>query len=242
MPPIFLQTLRSLLSGRRWAVAAALDALVLIVVVILAAAGEPGRDEKHLVDLFSNVVLPIVLPLIAVLFATEALGAEVEDGTLIYLTLRPQPGGSIVLQKFAAAALVTLVAVWAVSLGAFVVLTRGSGGGAMLVAVLAAGGLGAVAYTALFLLVGLLVRRALLVGILYVLLWEGTVAALSTAAAHLSVRYYAFGIFAGVLGRDDLVDPATAGPPAAGSMLFLLVVAALVVAYTARRLRRIELR
>lgn len=242
MPPIFTQALRGLLSGRRWVVAAALDALVVLVVVIVAAAGEPGRDERHLVDLFSNVVLPIVLPLIAVLFATEALGAELEDGTLIYLTLRPQPGGSIVVQKFAAAALVTLVAVWIVSVVAFLVLTKGTGGGAMLVALLAAGGLGAVAYSALFLLIGLLVRRALLVGILYVLLWESTVAALSTAAAHLSVRYYAFAIFAGILNRDDLVDPANVGPPAGGSMIFLLVVTAVAIVLTTRRLRRIELR
>jgi ABC-2 type transport system permease protein len=242
MSPIFVQSLRALLSGRRWVVAVALDALVMLVVIIVAAAGESGRDEQHLVNLFSNVVLPIVLPLIAVLFATEALGAEVEDGTLIYLTLRPQPGGSIVAQKFAAAALVTVVAVWIVSLGAFLVLTHGTAGGAMLVALLAAGGFGALAYTALFLLIGLLVRRALLVGILYVLLWEGTIAGLSTAAAHLSVRYYAFGIFAGILNRDALIDPATAGPPAGGSILFLLAVAAVAVALTARRLRRIELR
>lgn len=242
MPPIFVQSLRALLSGRRWVVAAVLDALVVLVVIIVAAAGERGRDEEHLVNLFSNVVLPIVLPLIAVLFATEALGAEVEDGTLIYLTLRPQPGRSIVAQKFAAATVVTLVAVWVVSVIAFFVLTRGGGGGALLVALLVSGGLGAVAYTALFLLIGLLVRRALLVGILYVLLWESTIAALSTAAAHLSVRYYAFGIFAGILSRDDLIDPATTGPPAGGSMIFLLAVAAVAVAFTARRLRRIELR
>ena len=71
-----------------------------------SCAGTPGsrlcgkrsrsRRQTLCPELFGQLVLPILMPLTATLFATSALGSEIEDRTLIYLTfeadLTPEPG------------------------------------------------------------------------------------------------------------------------------------------------------
>ena len=64
-----------------------------------------------------------------------------------------------------------------------------------------AGLVGCLAYSSLFLLVGLwLPRRGLLVGFIYVLLWEGIASQLSTGLATFSVRRYVEGTLDANLG------------------------------------------
>ena len=58
---------------------ALLDGLFLLLSVILAAAGERSRDQQYLVNLHRSLVLPILLPFVCLLFATEAFGGEIED-------------------------------------------------------------------------------------------------------------------------------------------------------------------
>lgn len=238
---IFRVAVRALLSGRRWIAVATLNALFLVLAVIVAGTTARDAQAKALVDLYRNLLLPLLVPFCVLLFATEALGAEVEDRTLVYLTLRPIASPAIVAQKYAAAALLSLAALWPVTIVGFLIMTRADAPAGLLPALLVATFVAVLAYSAIFLLLGLIMRRALLIGAVYVLLWEGAIAGVSTAAAHLSVRLYALGAFAGVLNRDDLLSPADAGPAAAASVLTLLIVSILAVAYTSVRLRRTEL-
>jgi len=241
---IFSLSLRALLSGRRWLLVAALDALLIVVALILALAAHDESPQRYLVDLTRTLALPILLPFIALIFASEALGSEVEERTLVYLTLRPIPSWLIVLAKYGACALVTLVAIWLALLPAFFALDGLHGPAALLPALLVGAGAGALAYAALFLLLGLLLRRALLIGAIYILLWETAIAALSTGAAHLSVRIYALAVVRGVLGNDAFF-PSDALAPLPGlltALLWLAVVSALALAVAAWRLRRVEVK
>ena len=56
-----------------------------------------GPDGKlFAMELFGNLVLPVLLPLTALLFAISALGSDIEDRTLIYShaasDIAPDPG------------------------------------------------------------------------------------------------------------------------------------------------------
>lgn len=244
MRVIFGVSLRGLLSGRRWVLAAVLDGLFVLLALILTLAAHDEPRQRYLFDIVRLFALPVVLPFIALIFSTEALGTEVDDRTLIYLTLRPVPSWAIALAKFAACGVVTVAAIWIALVPSFL-LSGGAGGPAgLLPALLVGSACGALAYAALFLLLGLLVRRALLAGAIYILLWETALAGLSTGAAHLSVRFYALAIATGVLHADYLIpdDVLSTLPNLLTALIFLAVVSTLTLWLTTRYLRRVELK
>jgi len=238
---IFQASLRALLTGKRWIVVVVLDAIFLLLAVLLATQSDIATHQLHLVELFHDLGLPALLPFVALLFSTEALGAEVEDRTLIYLTLRPLSSASIVIAKFGAAFVITLAATWVPLIVSFVLLSLKATPAGQLPALLLGGAIGSAGYCAVFLLLGLLLRRALLIGAIYVLAWEGAIASLSTSAAHLSVRFYTFGVYAGILRRDEFLNGDPYPAPAA-AFIFLLLVVLAALWWTARRVRRTELK
>ena len=63
---------------------------------------------------------------------------------------------------------------------------------------------GAFAYSALFLALSLLTRRPVLLGLLYVLIWEGVLGNLLTGTRMLSVQQYVLAVAAKVGGTDLL--------------------------------------
>ncbi|MBE0611264.1 MAG: hypothetical protein IH609_17920, partial [Dehalococcoidia bacterium] len=92
---------------------------------------------------------------------------------------------------------------------------------------------------ALFMWLSVLTSRALIVGLLYVFIWEGVITRLFAGVRFLSVRQYTLGI------ADTVVDvPARVFNPRLGEMeaIALATVATAVTVYLAvRRLRRWEI-
>src|SRR5438477_8334804 len=112
--------------------------------------------------------LSLLVPVVALVFASASLGDPSEDGTLVYLWLRPVPRWQLALSAFAAS--VTVVAPIAVV--PLVIAAAATGTGWRLVAASAAGGmLATVAYSAVFCGLGLRVKRALAWGLAYLLIW-----------------------------------------------------------------------
>lgn len=221
-------------------------ALLLAVPSLLAVAylaSEPNGDGANFAaSLFSQLILPILLPLTALVFATSALGGEVEDRTLVYLTLKPISRLSVVLAKALAATLIVLVLVEVALAAATLIATRGTPTSQQLGATLVAGAAGCLAYSSVFLLLGLVApRRALVAGLVYVLAWEGAAAGLSTALASLSVRHYVEGVFHAALGSSPLADLQPAAADATTSVVALTVLTVLGVALSTAGLRRMEL-
>ncbi|HEY7358410.1 MAG TPA: hypothetical protein VH590_18140, partial [Ktedonobacterales bacterium] len=89
MQPIFLLTLRALARSRRALVVIALLCVPVLLALVYVASEGKNSGESFVIELFTQLVLPVLLPLTALIFATSALGGEVEDRTLLYLTLRP---------------------------------------------------------------------------------------------------------------------------------------------------------
>src|SRR5262249_6198082 len=167
----------------------------------------------------------------------SALGDEREDGTILYLASTPLPRLSIVTAKLLAAWTAT-AALCLPGLLACVWLTVGLRGGATAWAL--AGMLAStLAYCAAFSLLALLVPRPVVVGFLYILFWEGSIATVATAADKLSIGAYGRVLVAqGVPAATQQNVPDVSGTFA---LVLLLVVAAAAAWLGGGRLRRIEL-
>jgi ABC-2 type transport system permease protein len=119
-----------------------------------------------------------VLPLAALFYATALIADEVEGKTLTYLLTRPITRGAILAGKFAAYLATTLTFTLPVAVLTFFLLTtsRGvSGLGARVPEMfqdMMVLGLTLVAYGALFTLMGVLLRRPVIPGLLFLFVWE----------------------------------------------------------------------
>ncbi len=247
MQPIFTVTLRALARNRRALVVIALLCVpALLALVYVASEGNSG-GEDFVINLFITLVLPILLPLTALIFATSALGSEIEDRTLVYLTLRPVSRMTVIVAKFLASALITTVLVEVSLAVTYLVGTQGSGDSQNLGAILLSGLVGCLAYSSLFLLVSLwLPRRGLLVGFIYVLVWEGILSQISTGLATFSVRRYVEGALDANLSTTALANLRTDGftPVDLGGATSLIVLAFVLIGgvlVATWKLRQLEL-
>src|SRR5258708_24727238 len=97
-------TLRALL-GRRRTILLLLLAGVPILVGLLVRANTDGVGEVG--PTLDGLVVRIILPLVALVFGTAALGSELEDGTAVHLLTKPVGRMTIVLAKGAVAGTLT---------------------------------------------------------------------------------------------------------------------------------------
>jgi ABC-2 type transport system permease protein len=158
------------------------------IVTALAIGASPLVDHQiaggRFIDTFG---LALLAPVATLVFASAALGDPNEDGTLVYLWLRPVPRGRIVLAAIASSITVTWPIVVAPLLVAAAVIDSGPG---LVKGTAIACTVAVVAYSAVFVALGLRVRRALMWGLLYILIWEGFVAQANASAARLAIRSY----------------------------------------------------
>ena len=238
--PILWLTLQQFASGRAIRLVG-LFALTPIVfaLIYLANPGDAGTTS-FLTSTFTNLLAPTVIPLATLILATGALGNEISDRTLVYLYLKPVRRGRIIAAKLGGAMLplLTIFGVAVTGMWAIVAVTESVSGRA-LAALLLATGIGALAYGALFLLVSLLVSRALVVGVIYILLWESLLTQFIPGIRLLSIRHYTVSIMAGVLNES-----ATAVANASGvttSLIVLGVVVVFALSLASRRLATMDL-
>lgn len=135
-----------------------------------------GRDLYQLI-----VVLFYVrnaLPLVALFYATSLIADEVEGRTLTFLLTRPITRASLLAGKYAAylATALTLTLPAVVLSGVLLIAPEGGGalGGALpaLLRDMAAVALTLAAYGSLFTLLGVVLRRPVIPGLVFLFLWE----------------------------------------------------------------------
>lgn len=230
-------TLRALLNRRRTLLLGLLGALI-VVVALIYRLGDPdaGESVTFIGRLLANFGVAALLPLVTVIVGTAALGSELDDGTIVYLLAKPVPRPLIVMVK--------LVMAWAVS-GVLVALPIllagivGTGGDPSLgIGYGLAALLGALEYSAVFLALSLVTSRALVIGLAYVVVWEGVVAGLFAGTRIVSIRQHTLAV-ADALGGDGAV-PAELAVGTAIVVGVIVTVAA--VALAVRRLALVELR
>ncbi|MEM7272998.1 MAG: hypothetical protein AAF547_07975 [Actinomycetota bacterium] len=227
---LYRLVLRHQLTRGRLALFAAVTALSVALGWIIGRASD--NQVQDAVDTVSALGLGLIVPVVALVLGSAALGTWVEDETLVYVWLRPVRRVAVAVAATAAAATVVLpVTVGALSLLA----ALGTGGDADAIIGTAAGtALGGLAYTAVFVALGLVIRRALLWGLVYVFIWEFFVARAGDGAARLSINSYAASILADLSGIEiRLADRGTVT-----SYVVLGLVSAVAVGLTTWRLSR----
>jgi ABC-2 type transport system permease protein len=231
-------SLGQLLAGRRLVVVALLVALPMVLPAVFAA-GADVDPAAFTLDLFRQLVLPVLLPVVALTFATSSLGSELRDGTITNLLLKPIPRPAVLGSKYLAAVVSSLLVLLPAEAAGHVVAAGGLGSTQLLSGMLLATIVGTLAYCALGVLLSLLMARALLVGLAYALLWEGAVVSVAPSAASLSIRGYTEGVLAAVLRGGSLDLTTRLGPVSATVLAAVVTLAALVLAV--RRLERMDI-
>lgn len=202
------------------------------MLLAFAIRSESGLDQKQAAYDFADTFgMGLLVPVVTLVFAAASLGDLAEDGTLVYLWLRPVARWKIALASFAA----TMTAVVPFGILPTVIAASIAGGDSDVVtAAAAAASLAAGAYGSLFVGFGLVVQRALAWGLVYLLIWEGFVARGGLGPARLSVLVYARSVLARVA---DVELPRLAASMGVGVVVPLLITAA-ALAFTTWRLRQ----
>lgn len=197
-PTIMRITARGLFGRRRFLLLLPLPVLLVGLAALADALGAAPSDwaQPVLVGLGFGVVLPVM----ALIVGAGVLGSEIDDGTVVHILAKPLPRREIILAK-----LVVAVAVTAVTVGVPMFAAGLVAGSVRLGLGLAAGSaLGALAYCALFLALSLVTRRPVLVGLVYVLIWEGLLGNLLDGTRVLSIQQYVVTVADRVANTDLL--------------------------------------
>src|SRR5215213_979045 len=97
-------TLRGLLGRRRILLLLLLAALPVLVALVIRLGG--GRADAA--GILDSLGIRTVLPLVALVIGTAVIGSEVEDGTLVYLLVKPIARWRTALAKVLVAAGLTI--------------------------------------------------------------------------------------------------------------------------------------
>jgi ABC-2 type transport system permease protein len=174
----------------------ALLAVAQIGIAWLVGRSDVDRPLSAAAEFVQNIDLALLVPFATLVFAAAAFGDLIDDSTLVYVWLHPVQRWRLVVSAWAAACTLALpLVVPAVAAGAALAGSSGLAGGAA-----GAAALGVAAYGAVFVCLGLVLRRALLWGTLFVLVWESGVGRFAAGAARLSVQNYTVSLFRGVSG------------------------------------------
>jgi ABC-2 type transport system permease protein len=215
----------------------ALGALGAVGIVVGAAIGHGATFEHlHRGSRFINGFgLYLLVPVASLVFASAALGDPTEDGSLVYLWLRPIPRWRIV----AAAAASSFTVTWPVVMVPLTIAAVATRAGSTLVlGTLAGGTVSMVGYIGVFVALGLRVKRALVWGLLYIFIWEGFVATANTTAARLAIRAYGRSTLSAITGQYLSPTNVVGNISAPWRWIVPAVVAVVALAYASRRLRR----
>lgn len=224
-----------LLSTRGRLLAMGALGFVAILLAIAVRGANPGDRSDAAFRLINAYGLSVLIPVVSLVFASAALGDPTEDGTLVYLWLRPTPRWKLALTASAAALTISVpLAVLPV-----IVASAITGAGSRFVLGTIAGAcMSTVGYTAVFCGLGLRVRRALGWGLAYLVIWEGAVARIAKAAARLSISVTSATVTSRIARHNPLPRNAMSMPVAV-VVPAVIVVAAFVL--TVRSLDRGEI-
>ncbi|MFB7586643.1 ABC transporter permease [Streptomyces sp. NPDC056169] len=200
-PTVARLTYRALLGRRRALILFLLPALLVLIAGAVRAFS--GADDQVAADVLGGFALATMVPLIGVIAGTGAIGPEIDDGSIVYLLSKPVKRPTIIFTKLIVAIAVTMVFSAVPTLIAGFILN--GNGQQVAVAYTVAALVASIAYSALFLLLGTVSRHAVVIGLVYALVWETLFGSLISGAKTLSVQQWSLALAEKVTG-DGLID------------------------------------
>jgi ABC-2 type transport system permease protein len=226
-------TVYGLLGRRRVLLLLALPGLLVVVAAVVGLLVDDLQTDVT-VGVLGALGMGLIVPLLGLIAGTGVIGPEIDDGSIVHLLAKPLPRSSVVVSKL-------LVAVGTGALlsavGMLVAGLAMSGGREGVAAGYAVAALTAsVAYGALFLMLAVISRYAVMIGLVYALIWEGTVGSFVPGARALSIQQWGTSVGAAVAEQDAIPADLSVGV----ALTLLVVVTVAATAWAANRLRSLS--
>ncbi|MDG4821038.1 ABC transporter permease [Asanoa sp. WMMD1127] len=181
-------TTRGLLGRRRFLLLLPLPILMVGIALIPRFAG--ATPEEWTQPVIVALGFTTLLPVVALIVGTGVLGAEIDDGTITHILSKPIPRWRIVLPKLLVAIGVTA----ATAAVPFYIVGALASGPRLGLGLVVGSTVGAILYSTIFVALSLVSRRPVLLGLVYVIVWEGLLSNLVSGTRVLSVQQYALAI------------------------------------------------
>jgi ABC-2 type transport system permease protein len=244
-PVVASLTSRSLLGRKRTLVLLLLPlALLALCALARVLAGLDADIERDLggrlgPDLLAAFGIAVLMPLLSLIAGTGSIGPEIDEGSIVYLLAKPLNRYSIVVTKLAVA-IAVVIAFGVVPIAIAGVVLVGEVGAVAIG--FAAGALAAgVAYSAVFLLLAVVTRNAVVIGLIYALIWESLVGGLVPGAQTLSIQQWSLAVVQRVLGDSAGRLGVDAAVGFGTGLVLLTVVTVGATVYAGRRLQTLRL-
>nr|WP_246211063.1 ABC transporter permease subunit [Phytoactinopolyspora alkaliphila] len=222
-----------MLGGRRIYLLAALSVLLLVLAVLLRLFADLSPDDTA--QFLHGVSLSTLLPLFGLIVGTGAIGPEIDDGSIVYILAKPISRAEIVRSKLlvAVTAAIAFAAAPTFLAGAIMAGTSANVALGFGVGALVAG----VTYSALFLLLAIATRHAVIVGLVYALAWESLVGSFVPGARTLSIQQWALSVTEAITGPGVISSDVSLG----AALVLLVLVVGGTTWYAGERLRVLTL-
>lgn len=242
-------TIKQTLRPRR-ALGMALLSLSAAITYFLSGLSSRGvrADSSESFDIFVGMTvgtfMNIIVPVVTLIIATAVLGEERRDNTMSFLVLRPISRFSIAVAKVLAAFLESFAITGLGALALGLVAGVRIDTFAYVLPLVIGTAIASAAYAAVFVPLGYLLKRATLIGLTYVFIWENGIAGAVPAVAGISpwrVGVSAMSALAPERFLNELPQFATgslspgAGGAATKAIVLVLVSAGAVAAILQRR-------
>lgn len=234
-------TFRQLFTRQRLIAALVVSLIPLVVAMSNRATHGAYTMEtgRFFVGMLREFVIGTLLPLVAIVFGTGAFGTEMNEGTIVYTLVKPEPRWRVVTSKFVVAALATaLVMVPAIYLP-WMLMDHAEVPLAVPSIVLGGAAVGALIYSAFFLSLGILSKRALVIGLVYIVVVEFTLSRQAAGVRSFSIRELTLAAMSRIGEGNRWIGPGEVTVETAYTMGTIFLVGSLVYAW--RKFSRYEL-
>jgi ABC-2 type transport system permease protein len=170
------------------------------------------------------------IPMLGVFYGTSLIADEVDDKTLTYLFTRPVQRGAVLVGKYLAYLVCTvLVVLPSIMVVYFLIVPVAEIAGSfrLLLTDLGIMALGLAAYGALFALVGTVLKRPLVVGLVFAFGWEQLAMLMPGYLRRFTLAYYLQGLVPHAMPSDgvaSLIQAVFTDAPTASTCLFWIAV------------------
>jgi ABC-2 type transport system permease protein len=201
-------------------------------------------------SIFSVVMVKLILSyftiIVTFLYGNMAIAGEINDGTLFYILTRPVPKSVVVLAKYLSLVCSTIAVLLPPLILSYLLYTLPDGMEATLKHLKTVGldaeilVLAALAYGAVFIFLGTALKKALVVGILYAVLWETLIPFIPFFLRKLTIAHYLHSISPHISERNALIELFGMSTSYGYSVLSLLIISAVFLCLTIWVFRRKE--
>lgn len=239
---LFAVSVRQALPLRRSVMLALLETGPGLIYVFATTGRTADAAFQGAVEIGAGTYFGLVLPVVSIVVAAGVLGNERRDLTLSFIALRPIPRAGLAGTKLTAA----IAAAFALNLVGALVLggvhAVRSGNVDFVLALIAGALVATITYASVYVPLGFMTDRAVLIGVGYLLIFENGVAALLTGLAALSPWRVGISVFADLADGARLhLDTAIAPLSLERALLTAAIYVVVSLVVTTRLLRRRDL-